>query len=722
MTEYSQPKSSSEYSLRLRELDLATVYHILLEKFWLIVASVGVFLLLGLIYITIATRIYQATTTLSVDRSDTPVINMSNTSATDPSTSLADMDMLKTIELELGRRSLLVRVLKRPEVQADPELASIAVAPDSSSNENDLLRLSKRINVTLRRGSRLIDIAVQHKNPETAKLLANSMANEYILELIMRRSGSSSETSEFLDQEGEKMKGKLDDSELAMQDLKALSDIHARVIEVQTDISELSKRYLDRHPKLIAARNLLKDLRAQFISEMIRRNIVPIEFPAGITVDVATTQPEKVDREMARQEGRYSVMQRDITTDRTIYDAVLQRRKERDVTGSSLQVGIHIVESAATPWEPVKPRKFLVLSLCLVGGTLVGLVLAFWLNSLDSSLKTVDDAEEYLDLSLLGAIPDLRDPNRQKLVFEAPFGEGGVEHVIEDKLRESIPIARRYYQRALELKEEVLAKWRKKEKPPLRRHSRSRSDTDPKKEEELRPLIMVEDPGSLVSEAFRSMRAALKLLGAQRDRKTFLFTSAVPSEGKSFISANFAVSLAMEGARTLLIEADLRKPAIRRIFKVSGAVSGLTECLTGQATLSAVVRPSQVKGLDLLLAGNQSPNPAELLSAGGFTQLLEQAAQHYDRVVIDSSPVLAVSDTLLICSVPQTVCLIVRAGSTPREAVRRAIRLLANYHAPLAGFVMNRLPHRSGFGSSPYYYYYQAGEKYGEVYGTPPKQ
>lgn len=721
MTDHTTPQQTSEYRFRFRELDLATAYHILLEKFWLIVATLAIFVLLGLIYITVSTRIYEATSTLVVDQAETPVITM-NTATPDPSASMREVDVLKTIELELGRRSLLIRTLKRPEISKSEDLAPLAADPDNVANSDDVERLSKKITVRLRRGSRLIDIAVQHRDPETAKLLANSLASEYILEMITRRSGNSSETTEFLDKEAEKMRAKLDENELAMQDLKALYDIRTRVVEVQKDIGDLNKRYLAKHPKLIAALNLLKDLRIQFVTEMTRRGIIPTEFEPSVTVAVALAQPEKLDREMARQEGRYNVMQRDITSGRSVYEAVLQRRKERDVTGSSVQVGVHIVEPALLPRVPVKPRKLLVLALCIIGGSVTGVVLAFWLNSLDSSLKTVDEAEDYLRLPLLGAIPDRINPNQQKLVFEAPFGDNGIEHVIEDKLRESIPLAQQGYEKAQTFANKMISRWRKDGKSHHRPRSRSKSHRPQNQNQEERPLVMLDDPGSLLAEAFRNMRAGLKLLGAKDERKTFLFSSAVPSEGKSFTSANFAVSLAHEGARTLLIEVDLRKPTMHRFFKVNTPVAGVTEYLTGQGKLSECIRPSFVPNLDLLLAGGMSPNPAELLSAGGFHRLIEEVSKSYDRIVIDSAPILAVSDTLLICTTAQTMCLIVRAGSTPREAVSRALRLLRNYGAPLAGFVMNRLPLRTGFGTSPYYYYYQAGEKYGEVYGSTRKQ
>jgi capsular exopolysaccharide synthesis family protein len=707
-------------SSNIKDLDAMATYHVLLEKFWLIVTCIGSFLLLGLAYIAIAPRTYEAIATIEVDQSDTPVIATQQVS---PNTDLRDMDMLKTIEMEFGRRSLLVRVLKRPEFQGNRYLGALTVTPEDPSLSKQLEDLGKSIAAKLRRTSRLIDITVDFNDPVTAQQLANAMVDEYIIEKISVRSGSSAEVRQFLQQEADKMQVKLSQTELALQDFKILVDLRTRILDTEKEIATLNQRYLPKHPKLISAQNLLKDLETQFQTEMRKRAMASIQNQPGDASEANFSDSERLDREMARQESRSNVLQRDLETDRAMYEGIKQRLKETTVMQSSKLVSVHMVEPAPLLVKPVKPRKLISLAISLALGTITGITLSFWLNSLDSSLKTVDSAEQYLGLPLLGAIPE-RPSSKAKLLFEAPFSTDGK---VEDILRDSIPVAQDYYGRARRWKDKSLEKWHDSSthsdgtEPPAEKingDARVVTGVQKRSKPEDHPLIMVEDPSSIVSESFRNMRAAIKLLGAQTERRSFLFTSAVPSEGKSFVSANVAISLAQEGARVLLIDADLRRPMQHRLFKCATVKNGVTEYISGLGSLSTLAIKTEIKNLDLLTAGSTSPNPAELLSTGGFLKLLDDALKQYDRVVIDSAPIHAVSDTLLICEPIHTVCMVVRAGSTPREAVARAIRLLKSYGARLSGFVLNRVPTRSGFGYNPYYYYYQSSEKYGEAYGA----
>jgi capsular exopolysaccharide synthesis family protein len=236
----------------------------------------------------------------------------------------------------------------------------------------------------------------------------------------------------------------------------------------------------------------------------------------------------------------------------------------------------------------------------LLAGLVIGVLLALALNALDSSLKTVDQAEEYLKLPVLGALP--------------------------------------------------LVKSRK-----------------PGKTE----IIMSEHAKSRGAEAFRTLRTSLSMLGRAEDRRTFLFTSAVPQEGKTFTSVNYAVSLAQQGLRTLLIDGDLRRPAVEKALKGQRTQHvGVTDFLTAQKNLKDVVQSTEHENLFLISAGTTSPNPAELLGRGSFNRLIDEALNHFDRIVVDSAPVHAVSDSLLMLERIQTLCMLVRAGSTPRP--RRA--------------------------------------------------
>ena len=230
-------------------------------------------------------------------------------------------------------------------------------------------------------------------------------------------------------------------------------------------------------------------------------------------------------------------------------------------------------------------------------------------------------------------------------------------------------------------------------------------------------LACLHEPHGAVAEAFRTLRTAMSLLGRGADRKTFLFTSAIPGEGKSFCSINFAISLAQQGLRTLLIDADLRLPTIAKKLFDEKPHPGTSDVIAGQVAFDEVLRKVDgIENFSVMTAGNRAPNPAELLSGGGFADLIKQASLKFDRIVIDSAPVNAVADTLLLVRSVQSVCMVVHASKTPRKAVARACQKLIEGGSRPVGQILNHLPTHGGVG---YYYHYSAGEYGKGVYGAP---
>jgi capsular exopolysaccharide synthesis family protein len=202
----------------------------------------------------------------------------------------------------------------------------------------------------------------------------------------------------------------------------------------------------------------------------------------------------------------------------------------------------------------------------------------------------------------------------------------------------------------------------------------------------------------------------------------FLFTSALPQEGKTLASINCAAGMAQLGLKTLLIDGDLRRPTVEIAFKSHGSAPtlGVTDYLVGEMPLNKLVQPTKLETLFYLAGGSTAPNPAELLARGGLDRLIEEALKDYDRVVLDSAPIHAVSDTLLMLKYMQTVCLVVQAGRSSSRSVFRCVQLLQSAGAPLSGVLLNRMPLRRHLGhfSSPYYdYSYHGNYSRTGVYG-----
>jgi capsular exopolysaccharide synthesis family protein len=432
----------------------------------------------------------------------------------------------------------------------------------------------------------------------------------------------------------------------------AVVGVSSSIADKESEISVLSQRYKPKHPKYIAAQAQLASLREQ------RAQVIAsaADLLSGSFRNAQETEGEFA-RALADQEARalqlsekgiqYNVLTRDVDSNRTMYETVLARLKETDVTKDLDQTQVRVVENAFS-FGPVRPDKKKILIGAIVGGIVVGIALAVGLSLLDTSLKTVDETEEALGLPVLTAVP------KTKVKERADAAGGG--------------------------------------------------------------FPVLNDAKGQTAESFRSLRSSLALLGRQEARRTFLFTSAIPSEGKSFSCSNYALVSAQLRVSTLLIDADLRRPSISKLFFGENRKPGLSDCLAGQATLENSVCSTDLEHLKVLPAGTIAPNPAELLSSDDFAALLKEALLRYDRVIIDTAPVNAVSDTLMLAPHVQTICMVVGAASTPKAAVQRACKALVDINCKPAGLILNRVPQRHGAG---YYYHYSAGE-YGTegVYGA----
>jgi succinoglycan biosynthesis transport protein ExoP len=448
-------------------------------------------------------------------------------------------------------------------------------------------------------------------------------------------------------------------------------------------------RYKDKHPKMIAARASLaqakEKLRQAVLAQPpILRNAIEQTKATEASLQQALQDQQGVAVALNRTAIGYQELARQAETDRALYESVLRQIKETSLTKDVKTNAVSVIEHSPLAHSPVSPRPTRAIALGLLGGLAAGLAFVFGADALDRSIKTVDQAESTLGLPVFAAVPDTTD-------------EG--------------PVTR------------------------LKRRNKAFGSSNYR--------VVVETPESPAAEAFRNLRAALSLLGPEAERKVSLFTSALPNEGKSFTSANYSLALAQQGYRVLLIDGDLRRPNMHKIFRFPNSrnnsdedsAPGVTDCLVGETDVASAARQIPAGEIQLvdenieltaniltatggqlsvLVGGRRAPNPAEILAGPFFGQLISETAKIFDRVVIDSAPILAVSDTLLMTPHVQTVCIVIQAAKTPRPAVRRAITLLAKSGIRPAGLVLNRLRRSRGVG----YYYYYASHGYGEGEGA----
>ena len=444
------------------------------------------------------------------------------------------------------------------------------------------------------------------------------------------------------------------------------SELDALRTELRSKMTErgsLAVRYGDSHPTILELEGEIAAIRASIDDEirtLIQVAADDLKEAQAVENGLSKVQDkaQKAGMDLNLREIEYSRLSRQQESNAKLYDLLLKRTAETDLTRLLRTTHVRVVDRALVPKAAISPMVGLNVIGGALGGLLLGFGLAFLLHQMDRRIQDVPDVER-LGLTILGIFPRVSGSSSDSSSGYSP-----------------------------------------------------RRKREPVAEVENPDQIVHTHPMSMAAESCRTVRTNLMFMAAESPNRTIVVTSPNPKDGKTTVATNIAIALAQSGERVLLIDADLRRPRIHKAFGIENH-AGLTTALVGERTLAQVTRDVGIDKLSIMTSGPLPPNPAELLHTQQFSRLLEEAASQYDRVIFDSPPLRAVTDAAILAQQCGGVLLVVRARATTRDAVLAAIRSLADVRAHILGGVLNDVEAsrgHSGLGGS--YYHYYRGEDY----------
>ena len=429
---------------------------------------------------------------------------------------------------------------------------------------------------------------------------------------------------------------------------------------LKIQVAELSTQFGPSYPKVAQLNSQLKEIERQLQSETNKA----VDHLKGQYL--ASLQRENMLRgsfEKQKQEANklnesaieYSLLKRDLDSNRTLYEGLLEKLKEAGVTAGLRSNNFRIIDAARVPTSPSEPNIPRNLLFALALGLISGVGLAFLIENMDNTVRTPEQAQALSGLPSLGMIP-----------LGSKSGNYGA-------------IGKRL---ALTASKEVVE------------------------------TVTQVRPQSQMAESYRALRTSLLLSNLGAPPKVIMVTSARPQEGKTTTSINTAIVLAQKGVRVLLVDADLRRPSIHKTLGM-GPRSGLSNVLTGSAALQQTITTSPIlPNLFIMPAGTPPPNPAELLASSNMRDLLAELRQQFDHIVIDTPPTLSVTDAVVLSPRADATILVIRSGHTTKQALCRSRDILMQVNAHVAGVLLNAVD----LTSPDYYYYYEYQGKYSHYY------
>ena len=447
-----------------------------------------------------------------------------------------------------------------------------------------------------------------------------------------------------------------------------LRELRAQETSVKVELGQLTSKYGPGFPRVHELQAQLPTLQKEIGTESsnVTRRVQEEYQTSSNTVQAMQHRlNDQMQQAFKLNESaaQYALLREDAESSRDLYDVLQLKLKESTVSAALNAASISVIDHAVIAPYPVEPNRRRIVETGGLAGLILAVFIAFLIEALNDTLQTSEDLETWSRFHALGAVPHFEaQPLTTK---DSEFGEHQV----------------------------------------------------------LSRLITFTTPNSLAAESFRSIRSSIMLSSADRQSKVIVITSSYMAEGKSTVSSNLAIALAQRGARVLLVDSDLRRGTLHKVFNLTGSLPGLSNLLSMINERDVYITPvPDVPTLTLLPAGAKPPNPAELLASNRMAELVHRWREEYDHVVIDSAPILMVSDALAVAANADGTVMIVRAGLTRRKAISRAFELLSRSNVRILGAIMNdinlKVENYYTYSSRHYRYNYYGYNGQGDSYGT----
>lgn len=693
------------------EISLQDIVRVFSRRRRIIVVSVVVAFLLGTLYCALKTRRYDAIADLSVNPEGSNAIDMGDLASDLGGGGLGFEEKLGTQVRVMKSKSLAWTVISELRLDRDPTFAvrggwlhfgpPVCPAPAEQIEQTKpecrdaiLEIFARSLTVETIPRTQAVEITFRSANPMLAQEVVNHLVSAYTRRVFMTRYNDTMKASDWLQGQLRQLKSEAEESQARLAKFQKDTGIFGTDENdnfVLSKLDDLSKELTDAEADRIlkeAQYRIAKTDDPELIGTIVPDSVLPVlrsqeadlkdklaqanseygaNYPAVVQLRNQLTQLEKslqketadiqerfrtayqlsADTEkqmrsafdtqkqiafsMSEDLDQYGILKREVEANNDLYDDIQKQLKESGVVVSLRAASVDAIDLASLPTKTAEPKVPLVLALSLIFGFGAGIGLAFAAENLDEIVRDPDEFEALTTIPLFGTIPHIKSV-RKKL------------NVSNGQVDETTPAA---------------------------------------------TIVVLQKPQSPAAEAFRTLRTSLQLASAGAPPKVVLISSTLPGEGKSTVSLNLAATIAHQGKRVLLVDADLRAGTLdSRInliknFGLSGALSGVGSWRDAAQSTDAVPY------LKVLQCGSRPPNSAELLGSSKMREMIEEWRNEFDQIIIDSPPVLPVTDAVLISQWVDVILLVSRIGVTPRSGFRRATDLLRTARSDVAGRIVN---------------------------------